>query len=169
MPVPWQDWGPHGSLRLRPRPQHGNVRQISLVPSGSRMPVVGFDGPHASVYMFDVGPLRVAARTRRDRDDPRSATAIAVEDVEAALPGVVDPEWAAIPYVVYRFRLPRLPSGLDHDAIWAVRMSMAGFTVKVSFLSHSQLAPPPVDRASTERRLQLDSGGPNPVEHSWTV
>ena len=62
-----------------------------------------------------------------------SATA-AVEDIEEALPGVVDPECAAIPYTVYRFPLPysRLGSGPVTPGIRRVMMSMAGFTVQVS-------------------------------------
>ena len=54
-----------------------------------------------------------------------------VEDVEAALPGVVDPECSTIPYVVYRFDVP------ERLEIRSVVMSMTGFTVKVSVCGYS--------------------------------
>ncbi|KAM5536873.1 hypothetical protein V8D89_009420 [Ganoderma adspersum] len=83
-PVPWQDWGPHGTARAH---------------SDSGWPSLG---------------LRVEGQRK------------IVEDVEAALPGVVDPECAAIPYVVYRFQLPVFPWEYP---IRVVQMSMTGFTV----------------------------------------
>ena len=136
--VPWQEWGPQGCLQLRVRPERGQARQIALIPSGSRMPIVASDGPFASVYMFDTNPLAARYALARHAQDGHSgsgpgsegtkASAI-VEDVEAALPGVVGPECAEIPYVVHRFRLPYVPWEYP---IRAVRMSMTGFTVTVS-------------------------------------
>ena len=68
-----------------------------------------------------------------DSDDADwKATAI-VEDIGAALSGVIDPECSAIPYVVYRFQLPYMPWEFP---IVAVRMSMTGFTVTVSASQH---------------------------------
>ncbi|KAM5541121.1 hypothetical protein V8D89_005050 [Ganoderma adspersum] len=140
--VPWQDWGPRGCLRLRllRTPFSGILR---LVPFGSRMPFVVFELPTVesrSVYVFDLNPL--AARharqslsspspSRGDGSGPAGAGAGAgageiVEDVEAALPGVVDPECSAIPYVVYRFDLP------DRLGIRSVVMNMTGFMVVLS-------------------------------------
>ena len=68
---------------------------------------------------------------------PRAVTVTGVvdrEDIEKVLPGVVDPECGAIPYVLYHFPLPysfheewEVPT-----EIWKVMMSMAGFTVEVS-------------------------------------
>ena len=69
---------------------------------------------------------------------PRAVTVTAVvhhaENIEEVLPGVVDPECAAIPYVVYRFPLPdsRRADSTIPPEIRQVTMSMAGFTVKVS-------------------------------------
>ena len=118
----------------------------------------------ASVYVFDVNPLVarsvLAAPSRRRataNDDnngnkdgeedgeeasdpaalPRAVTVTGVvdrEDIEKVLPGVVDPECAAIPYVLYRFPLP---DSLHEESevppeICKVTMSMAGFTVEVS-------------------------------------
>lgn len=108
------------------------------------MPVVGIDGLHASVYMFAVSPL-AARHARARRDD--SATAI-VDDVEAVLPGVVDLGCAAIPYVVYRFRLPRPP--WEHDVIRRVRMSLTEFTVTMSFRYRFRSALSPLDRTLAE-------------------
>ena len=70
---------------------------------------------------------------------PRAVTVTAVVDgsgdiIEEVLPGVVDPECAAIPYAVYRFPLPFF-RGVQAPAaplICEVTMGMAGFTVKVS-------------------------------------
>ena len=118
----------------------------------------------ASMYVFDVNPFvvrslerdRVRTAPRRGRDGseldskgvnvdhddadasvPRPAGAGAtavVEDIEEALPGVVDPECAAILYAVYRFPLPysRLGLGPVTPGIRRAMMSMAGFTVQVS-------------------------------------
>ena len=61
------------------------------------------------------------------RGDSSESTAV-VEDVEEALPEVLDPECAAIPFVVYRFALA--PS--DRRWIREVQMSLTGFAVKVS-------------------------------------
>ena len=137
--VPWKDWGPRGCLRL-PRcgtPFRGGVR---LVPFGSRMPFVAPASTirvHSSVYVFDLNPL--AARHAHQllsspgqsqcdgSESEATATARAiVKDVEATLPGVVDPECSAIPYVVYRFDLP------DELRMRAVVLSMSGFMVLVS-------------------------------------
>ncbi|PIL34947.1 hypothetical protein GSI_02734 [Ganoderma sinense ZZ0214-1] len=136
--VPWQDWGPSASLRLlvpvHPHPDDfGN--SIAMVPYGSRLPIVAFDDPvghaRASVYVIDINPLtarhaRLALAAQSESGARTTATAI-VEDVEAALPGVVDPEIKGIPFVVYRFELP--PLRPNWPMIRAVRMSMTGFTV----------------------------------------
>ena len=113
-----------------------------MVPFGSRMPFVAPASTirvHSSVYVFELNPL--AARYGRQLlsspgrspslcDGSESeTTAMAgaiVEDVEAAVPGVVDPECSTIPYVVYRFDLP------DELKMRAVVMSMSGFMVLVS-------------------------------------
>ncbi|PIL34952.1 hypothetical protein GSI_02739 [Ganoderma sinense ZZ0214-1] len=138
--VPWRDWGPHRSLRLvlpvHPHPDHISD-YLSLIPYGSRMPVVTFDDPgctRASVYVFDINPLVVrhalhTLASQSESGESTTATAI-VEDVEAVLPGVVDPENSAIPFVVYRFGIP-LPAveRPTWRVIQAVRMSMTGFTV----------------------------------------
>ncbi|PIL34969.1 hypothetical protein GSI_02756 [Ganoderma sinense ZZ0214-1] len=142
-PVPWQDWGAPRCLRLRvplPVAHPGRAQQhTALIPWGSRMPVFAFDRDGASpvVYVVDINPFVARhARTRHDDSNPNSnseseseseanVTAI-VEDVETALPGVFDPDCAAIPYVVYRFKIPPSPSGA---AARVVRMSMTGFTV----------------------------------------
>ena len=141
VPVPWQDWGARGCLRLRllRTPFSGILR---LVPFGSRMPFVVFDPPtvqSGSVYVFDLNPL--AARNARQflsspnpsRGDGSSDGGLVgagvgaiVEDVDAALAGVVDPGCSAIPYVVYRFDVP------ERLEIRSVVMSMTGFMVLVS-------------------------------------
>ncbi|KAM5542835.1 hypothetical protein V8D89_003499 [Ganoderma adspersum] len=135
--VPWQDWGSRGCLRLRlcRTPFRCILR---LVPFGSRMPFVAFEPSSfqsGSVYVFDLNPL--AARRERHQAVLSShwqcgglgsefRTTAVVEDVEEALPGVVDPECSAIPYVVYRFDLA------DVLGITAVVMGMTGFMVLVS-------------------------------------
>ena len=123
----------------------------------------------ASVYIFDVNPLvarSVRAAPTCDSDEsesdskPQSATATSdadgkdelpqagramapgvVRDIEEVLPGVVDPECAAaVPYVAYRFPLPRSIGSSSTGGATAslasrirqVTMSMAGFTVEVS-------------------------------------
>ncbi|PIL34974.1 hypothetical protein GSI_02761 [Ganoderma sinense ZZ0214-1] len=151
--VPWQGWGLHGSLRLLmpvyPHPDELGY-SISMVPYGSRMPLVTFDDPgytRASVYVFDINPLtarhaRLALAAQSESGARTTATAI-VEDVEAALPGVVDPDIKGIPFVVYRFELP--PQRPDWPMIRAVRMSMTGFTVTYG------------------------NGGPEVNDESWTV
>ena len=150
--IPWRDWGAHVCLRLRV-PQQRRFGCVFLVPYGSQMPILGFDDPErtrASVYVFDVNPLaaRHALFTARASQSastagseggqgPVATAAAVVADVEAALPGIVDPECSAIPFVVYRFPLP--PPPLEGPArratasrISAIRMSMTGFTVTVS-------------------------------------
>ena len=149
--VPWSDWGRHGCLRLRTQraPPRGRS-YIPVVPFGSRMPLVAFEGPdfrRVSVYVFDVN--RLAARharqvlaTRACRgdhgsthgSDSESATGrmAVVEDVEAVLPGIVDPECSTIPYVAYRFELPYGPSEEPYGhGIQSVEMNMTGFTVRL--------------------------------------
>ena len=129
----------------------------------------------ASLYIFDVNPLvarsvRAAPSCDSDESDSnppsRSATAASaaddqnvplgramapgvVRDIEEVLPGVVDPECtAAVPYVAYRFPLPRSIRSSSSSTggggggggagaslasrIRQVTMSMAGFTVEVS-------------------------------------
>ena len=153
-PVPWTDWGSRASLRLWVPPHPPSHDQTALLPYGSRMPIVAFDYAgctRVSVYVFDINPLvarhcEQLALATHDHDQsesesgegPGSATATAVvADVEAALPGVVDAECAAIPFAVYRFGLPSSPPERPAvRGIQAVRMSMTGFTVTVS-PSHS--------------------------------
>nr|VWP01628.1 N/A [Ganoderma boninense] len=156
-PVPWEAWGPLMSLRLwaavHPHADHF-PGSIALVPYGSRMPVVVFEGPdctRASVCVFETNPLvvrhaRAIARSNSDLNSEAGSGGILesrtratvgsaiVEDVEAALPGVVDPECSAIPFVVYRFGIPLDMEEEQHASrmIQAVRMSMTGFTVTVS-------------------------------------
>ena len=151
--IPWTNWGPHACLRLRAPPRR-RFNPIYLVPYGSQMPMLVFDDAEhtsASVYVFDINPLvaRHALHTARTAQQSASlgesgdllmATAAAtavVADIETALPGIVDAECAAIPFVAYRFPLPLPPS--EGPARWAsasricaVRMSMTGFTVTVS-------------------------------------
>ena len=142
--IPWENWGPQGCLRLRSchSPQWSLLR---LVPFGSRFPLVVFDDPKsnirvASVYVFDIDPL--AARYRRQileesRNDSRAveergSTAV-VDNIDEALPGVVDSDCSSIPYVAYRFKLPyNSREWPDGHSISSVVMSMTGFTVKVS-------------------------------------
>ncbi|PIL34956.1 hypothetical protein GSI_02743 [Ganoderma sinense ZZ0214-1] len=150
--VPWADWGPRGSLRLYQRGAFFNSARVSVpAPFGSRLPfVVESDSGRAesagtgSVYVFDVNPLVARSTLRAHRDRRGSAAAptavVDTEDVEKVLPGVVDPECAAVPYVVYRFPLPypsppassETPPGspVGPPEIRAVTMSMAGFTVE---------------------------------------
>lgn len=121
----------------------------------------GPEKENTSVYVFDVNPL-VACRTllrgdaalRRGRDDsepervavsnrdadalphPDAAgpcTTAVVEDINEVLPGAVDSECAAIPYVAYRFPLPYSTRAGSPDApeIGRTTMSMTGFTVRV--------------------------------------
>ena len=143
--VPWADWGPQGCLRLRL--SYALSRRAILIPFGSRMPLVVFDGPEsrsASVFVFDIGPL--AARRRRQvlaapQDDCESmpeltepgSTMGIIENVEEVLPGVVDPECSRIPFVAYRFKIPDDPGEWQFGhTVRSVVMSMTGFTVKVS-------------------------------------
>ncbi|KAM5541117.1 hypothetical protein V8D89_005046 [Ganoderma adspersum] len=144
--VPWSDWGPHGCLRLRAQraPPCG---YIPAIPFGSQMPLVASEGPdftRVSVCVFDVNPFtarharQVLAACRdhgsehgSESESPRTRTAI-VEDVEAVLPGVVDPQCSMIPYVVYRFELPFGPSEEPYGhAVQSVEMNMTGFTVNL--------------------------------------
>ena len=98
--------------------------------------------------MFDVNPL--AARraqhllaARREQSELDHEEMAIVGDVEDVLPGVVDPECSAIPYVVYRFKLPYADCSTDSSVggrtIRAVEMSLTGFTVKVSTFSKAVL------------------------------
>ena len=121
------------------------------------------EGASGSVYVFDDGDPLVARSTllgldaaRRQRPDdsdsegttvtdnnalrPLPVTAVdgvtaVVEDIEKVLPGAVDLECAAVPYVAYRFPLP-FSSGTagsqDAPVIGRATMSMTGFTVEVS-------------------------------------
>ncbi|PIL34970.1 hypothetical protein GSI_02757 [Ganoderma sinense ZZ0214-1] len=141
--VPWADWGPCGCLRLRLQQCPHHSSHMSLFPSGSRAPVVPFQVSKIweridSFFVFELNPLAARlAKQRlraRGRDQPPSEledTAM-VEDVEAALPGVVDPECSAIPYVVYRFKIPGSSTNWHStgQTIRAVEMSMTGFTVQ---------------------------------------
>ncbi|KAI1789999.1 hypothetical protein LXA43DRAFT_1019001 [Ganoderma leucocontextum] len=130
--VPWKDWGPRGCLRLRLRRNPQQIHHlIRMIPFGSRMPIVEFHDPRfrsSSVYVFDINPL--AARHVLAARGHESETTAIVEDVEATLPGVVDPDCSAIPYVVYRFMLPDAPRGRPYGhPVWSVEMSMTGFAI----------------------------------------
>ena len=122
------------------------------------MPVVLPDDPSNSVYVFEVNPL--SARHARAQHDTLSESTAVVEDVEAVLPGVVDPECAAIPYVVYRFALPR-----SERSISKVQMSMTGFVVTVSS-SRSLLL---ICYLPVDVCLQYGGFGINNAEETWTV
>ena len=150
--VPWADWGPQGCLRLALQPP---VSGHCAMPFGSRFPLFVLDesdARNAAVYVFDVDPLvvrhqrQIAAARRRESSTPASlqepvgestgtatntsTAGTVVEDVEAVLPGVVDPECSGIPYVVHRFQL----SCADKEwrFVEAVAMGMTGFTIRVS-------------------------------------
>ena len=144
--APWSEWVPQGCLHLRGQRTRG---YIQATPFGSRMPLIVFEGPGAdisrtSVYVFDVNPLvarhaRQVLATRQHAHGEHGLDlvpmgAAIVEDVEAVLPGVVDPECSTIPHVVYRFPLPFSPSEdwqRSRSPIQSVEMNMMGFTVKV--------------------------------------
>ncbi|PIL28690.1 hypothetical protein GSI_08734 [Ganoderma sinense ZZ0214-1] len=140
--VPWADWGPRGCLRLCLRCPHA-VERALMLPFGSRLPLLVVnesDFRSAAVYVFDVNPLiarhqrRVLATRQHDSSRSEESGRMGIiEDIEAVLPGVVDPHCARIPYVAYRFPLPRGPVGwrLGH-MVSAVIMSMTGFTVKMA-------------------------------------
>ena len=147
--VPWEDWGPSGCLQLRLGCQQWSFLMCA-VPFGSRFPLAVLDGPDfrsGSVYIFDINPYvarhqRQTLQATRQRHDSESSKAeesgttslgqgMLVEDVEAVLPGVVDPDCSSIPYVVYCFKLP-YASWEQWHMIQSVVMSMTGFTVKVS-------------------------------------
>ncbi|KAM5536878.1 hypothetical protein V8D89_009425 [Ganoderma adspersum] len=147
--VGWEDWGPRGCLRLRLQLPHRSY-DISLLPCGSRAPIIAFRGSDYKTdefFVFDVNPLsarytkHVLAMRRNQSDSEPEGTAI-VEDVEDVLPGVVDPECSAITYVVYRFKLPYTCRSMDWSVggltIKAVEMSMAGFTVKFDGVSFEE-------------------------------
>ena len=150
-PIPWKDWGSRTSLRLRMRPERELGADlddlVTSIPLGSRLPLVVLDGSSSvSVYVFDIDPLAARYARGMSRGDSSESTAV-VEDVEEALPEVLDQECAAIPFVVYRFALA--PS--DRRWIREVQMSLTGFAVKVSSLWHTGHAGLLVDRASAEK------------------
>ena len=74
-----------------------------------------------------------------------------MEDIEAILPGVVDPDCSSIPYVAYRIQLPSAP--LEWHLWWydmdVLAMGMTGFTVKVSICAMSSRI------SASEHLLQL--------------
>ncbi len=140
--IPWKDWGAHGCLRLRlPRSPRKIYHLVHMIPFGSRMPIVVFHDNRfrsSSVYVFDINPLaaRHALAARSPSHGHGSETTAIVEDVEEALPGIVDRECSAIPYVAYRFPLPDAPPERRHGyPIWSVEMSMTGFAVVVIICS----------------------------------
>ncbi|KAM5536869.1 hypothetical protein V8D89_009416 [Ganoderma adspersum] len=133
--VPWEDWGPYGCLRLRLQDQGlSRVHHVHhVIPFSSRMPVLVYhdsDFQNVTVYVFDINPLAArCARALAARGEATQATAI-VEDVEEALPGVVDPECLAILYVVYCFPLPPPSPERGHwHPIWSIEMTMTGFAL----------------------------------------
>ena len=144
--VPWADWGKQSCLRLCLCRQHA-IHRALFVPSGSRLPLLVVDESdfrRASVYVFDINPhvaryqRQVLVARQQDQDYSASegsdlGTTGIVQDIEAILPGVVDPDCSSIPYVAYRFELPYRPAEWQFGhMIGAVVMSMTGFTVKVS-------------------------------------
>ena len=142
--VPWADWGPQGCLRLSRR--NVQVQLVVAMPFGTRFPlfvVDESDSRSASVYVFDINPY--VARYQRQvlaarKHDPATGTSMGtiIEDIEAVLPGVVDPHCSSIPYIVYRFPLPYAPEEWHvRQFIRAVVMGMTGFTVKVSICAMS--------------------------------
>ena len=73
VPVPWQDWGARGCLRLRLHPARHHVLRVT--PFGSRFPVVMYDDDRfrtGSIYVFDVNPL--TARHRGSHQEKRFRT-----------------------------------------------------------------------------------------------
>ncbi|PIL34950.1 hypothetical protein GSI_02737 [Ganoderma sinense ZZ0214-1] len=149
--VPWAYWGPGGCLRLRLQELPCRSSYMSLLPSGSRAPVVPFRASNFwetidSFFVFDVNPLaarhakQLLRERRRDQAQSDLEGTTIVEDVEAALPGVVDPECSAIPYVVYRFKIPACSThlGSTERTIRAVEMGMTGFTVQFDGVSFEE-------------------------------
>ncbi len=132
--IPWKDWGARGCLRLRlpwnPQQIHHMFR---VMPFGSRIPIVVFHDRRfrsSSVYVFDINPL--AARHTLAARNPTLSRG----PDTTALPGIVDPECSAIPYVVYRFPLPDVPPERPQGyQILSVEMSMTGFAIVVSICS----------------------------------
>ncbi|PIL34938.1 hypothetical protein GSI_02725 [Ganoderma sinense ZZ0214-1] len=144
--VPWAEWGPRGCLRLRQRPPAGlAARRVMLIPFGARMPLVVFDsderGLDASsvwVYVFDLNPfLPRRRRVPEGTSGTGPGTTGIIEDIEAVLPGVVDPACSSIRYRAYRFRvgLPAVPIG---NSVRSVVMGMTGFTMKLSGVSYEE-------------------------------
>ena len=146
--------GPQGCLRLCPPPPISGHR---AVPFGSRFPLFVLDEAdprNAAVCVFDVDPL-VARSARQVRSTSPSMVSTAEEgaagttrygtrivedkDIEAVLPGVVDRACSSIPYVAYRFPLPRAPK--EWRFVEAVVMDMTGFTVKVSICALNMHVP----------------------------
>ncbi|PIL34930.1 hypothetical protein GSI_02717 [Ganoderma sinense ZZ0214-1] len=146
--VPWADWGPQGCLRLRQRPPAGlAARRVMLIPFGARMPLVVFDSDEPGldaksvwVYVFDLNPFlprRCRVPEGTSGTGPGTAGIIEDRDIEAVLPGVVDPACASIRYRAYRFRvgLPAVPIG---NRVRLVVMGMTGFTMKLSGVSYEE-------------------------------
>ncbi|PIL34965.1 hypothetical protein GSI_02752 [Ganoderma sinense ZZ0214-1] len=144
-PIPWEDWGARGCLRLRPQTgAYAMLPQPRVIPFSSRIPIVVYHDPlfrNVSIYVVDINPLaarHASSQARAAHESDRGATAVAVvEDVEGALPGVVDPECSAIPYVVYRFPLrdvsgPRWNGRPLRCSIWLVEMTMTGFALSLT-------------------------------------
>ncbi|PIL34957.1 hypothetical protein GSI_02744 [Ganoderma sinense ZZ0214-1] len=146
--VPWADWGPQGCLRLSL--QCRQVHRACLMSFGSRFPlfIVDKEDPgKAFVYVFDINPL-VACHERQllttrhhpnpsisnamSGDPAKGVTGMVVEDIEAVLPGLVDPDCSRIPYIAYRFQLPDvLMEWREGQFIGRVAMGMTGFTIKM--------------------------------------
>nr|VWO94555.1 N/A [Ganoderma boninense] len=139
--VPWEDWGARRCLRLRLREDDQTLYIPYSIPFGSRIPVAVYhriDGfTSASIYVFDINPLaarheRARARAARDRASGSDSTTAVVEDVEEALPGVVDSGCSAIPYVVYHFPIAYAPPDpMGGYPIWWVEMTVTGFALLI--------------------------------------
>ena len=141
--VRWEDWGARECLRLRLQGRRPSFvhRVPRVIPFGSRMPLLVYHDRNfqkATLYVFDINPLAARyARAVAAQGEATQATAV-VEDVEQTLPGVVDPQCSAIPYVVYRFPLPPPSPERGHwNAVWSIEMTMTGFALPVSLLPSS--------------------------------
>ncbi|PIL34945.1 hypothetical protein GSI_02732 [Ganoderma sinense ZZ0214-1] len=154
--VRWADWGPQGCLRLSL--QCMQAYRALAMPFSSRLPLFVVDesdreSRSAAVYVFDINPLvarrerqLLAARKQESESagsevQPAIETTGIVEDIEAVLPGVVDPDCSSIPYVAYRFPLPSPDAPAEWQRGWfinAVVMGMTGFTIKMAGVEYEK-------------------------------
>ncbi|PIL34955.1 hypothetical protein GSI_02742 [Ganoderma sinense ZZ0214-1] len=135
-PVPWEDWGAGGCLRLRlPNGAYRMLPKPHVIPFSSRIPIVVYHDDRfrsVSIYVVDINPLAARHALATRSHGSAQATAV-VEDEEGTLPGVVDPECSAIPYVVYHFPLPDVPPERPMGyRIWSVETTMTGFAISLT-------------------------------------